>query len=161
MLPVPKDLAPHSGDTDIGTTMLSMTPHQQEVPRSAAVVLLGGVALIHIVELQDKLHEVPYLGVGYILVIAASLLGAALLIRTDSRLGWLLGGGAALVTLIGYCLTRTVGLPRSRGDIGNWLEPMGLASIFVEGALVTLVAAVLHPARIAAPPRALEAATGS
>ena len=109
-----------------------------QVPRAAAVVALGGVALIHILELQSKLKEVPYLGFGYIALVGASVLAAALLVHSNSRAGWIIGGGAALATLIGFTLTRTVGLPQSTDDIGNWLEPMGLASLFVEGIVVML-----------------------
>jgi hypothetical protein len=36
-------------------------------------------------------------------------------------------------------INRTVGMPNATEDVGNWLEPLGLASLFVE-ALVTLVA---------------------
>ena len=116
------------------------TSHSHQVPRAAAVVALGGVALIHLLELQGKLKEVPYLGVGYILLVAATVTAAALLIHSNSRIGWILGGGAALATLIGYSLTRTVGLPQSKDDIGNWLEPIGLASLFIETVVVMLAA---------------------
>ena len=116
------------------------TSHSDQVPRAAAVVALGGVALIHLLELQGKLKEVPYLGVGYILLVAASVVAAALLIHSNSRLGWLIGGGAALATLIGFTLNRTVGLPQSKDDIGNWLEPMAMAAMFVEAVVVMLAA---------------------
>ena len=112
---------------------------EHQVPRAAAIVGLGAVALIHLLELQGKLKETPYIGVGYILLIATCLIAGAMLIHRNDRLGWILGGGAALATLIGYSLTRTVGLPQSNGDIGNWLEPIGLASIFIEG-IVTAIA---------------------
>jgi hypothetical protein len=36
--------------------------------------------------------------------------------------------------------SRTTGLPNSTGDIGNWSEELGLASLFVEGAVVVLSA---------------------
>ena len=116
--------------------MTSSSEHQ--VPRSAAIVGLGGIALIHLLELQNKLKEVPYLGLGYIALIAASVVAAGLLVHSNSRAGWLIGGGAALAALIGYSLTRTVGLPKSHDDIGNWLEPIGLASLFVEGWVASL-----------------------
>jgi hypothetical protein len=35
-------------------------------------------------------------------------------------------------------LSRTTGLPSATGDIGNWTEPLGLASLFVEGAVVVI-----------------------
>ena len=41
-------------------------------------------------------------------------------------------------------ISRTVGLPQGADDIGNWTEPLGLASLFVEGSLVVLSAAVLR-----------------
>ena len=117
--------------------------HSHQVARSAAVVGLAGVALIHLLELQGKLAEVPYLGVGYIALIAASVISGALLIHSNSRIGWMLAGGAALGTIVGFTLTRTVGLPQSTGDIGNWLEPMGLASLFVEVIVVCVAAYAL------------------
>ncbi len=127
------------------------TDHAHQVPRSATVVGLFGIALIHVLELQGKLKEVPYLGVGYILLTAACVIAAGMLVHRNSRLGWMIAGGAALATIVGFALTRTVGLPQSSGDIGNWLEPMGLASLLVEGSVVTLAAYALttHPARAA------------
>ena len=116
-------------------------PNQAEpqVPRATAVVGLAAVALIHILELQGKLKETPYLGIGYILLIVACVVSGALLLHSNDRRGWILGGGAAFATLVGYSITRTVGLPKSMDDIGNWLEPIGLASIFLE-AIVTSIA---------------------
>jgi hypothetical protein len=117
--------------------------HSHQVARSAAVVGLAGVALIHLLELQGKLQEVPYLGVGYIVLIATAVLAGALLVHSNSRVGWMLAGGAALGTIVGFILTRTVGLPQSSDDIGNWLEPMGLASLFVEAVVVGVAAYAL------------------
>jgi hypothetical protein len=119
--------------------MLCMNSHlDHQVPRATAIVGLGAIALIHILELQGKYEETPYLGVGYGLLILGCLVAGALLLHRNDARGWLLGGGAALATLVGYAATRTVGLPASNGDIGNWLEPIGLASIFVEGIVVAV-----------------------
>jgi hypothetical protein len=114
-----------------------------QVARSAAVVGLAGVALIHLLELQGKLQEVPYLGVGYMALIGTAVIAGALLVHSNSRVGWMLAGGAALGTIVGFILTRTVGLPQSTDDIGNWLEPMGLASLFVEAIVVGVAAYAL------------------
>ena len=113
--------------------------HDHQVPRAAAIVGLGARALIHLLELQGKFNETHYLGVGYALLIVACVVAGAMLLHSNDRRGWAIGGGAAFVTLVGYSVTRTVGLPQSNGDIGNWLEPIGLASIFIE-AVVTAVA---------------------
>jgi hypothetical protein len=51
-----------------------------------------------------------------------------------------------------------VGLPQATGDIGNWSEPLGLASLMVEGCLIALSSTVLLGSRsratIAVRPRA-------
>jgi hypothetical protein len=39
---------------------------------------------------------------------------------------------------IGYVLSRTTGLPGAMGDIGNWTEPLGLASLYVEAGVFAL-----------------------
>ena len=52
-----------------------------------------------------------------------------------------------LGALVGFVFSRTVGLPGGADDIGNWTEPLGLASLFVEGSLVALGAARARPDR--------------
>ena len=49
--------------------------------------------------------------------------------------------------MLAYILSRTTGLPNATYDIGIWSEPLGLASLFVEGALVCLTAGVLATRR--------------
>lgn len=88
--------------------------NSHQVQRSAAVVALGGVALVHLLGLQTKLKEVSYIGIGYIFLIASCVIAAAMLVHRNSRLGWNIAGGVALATLIGFSLTRTVGLPHER-----------------------------------------------
>ena len=119
------------------------TDHSLEVPRAAAAVALSGVALIHLLELQTKLREVPYLGVGYLALIIGCVAAGSLLVHRNSPLGWRIAGLSSLGALVGYSLTRTTGLPLSHDDIGNWLEPMGLASLCVESVVVLLAAYAL------------------
>jgi hypothetical protein len=69
-----------------------------------------------------------------------TLLASGILLRTDSRLTWMLGGGAAGLTLLGFILTRTTGLPGFPDNVGNWEEPLGLASLWVEGLVLLLSA---------------------
>jgi len=106
-------------------------PHRL-LARAAAVVGLLGIALIHLLDLQAKLDETPYLGVLYVVLIIAAVATAGALIHLDDRRAWLSAGGLALLTLLGYAVNRTVGMPSATEDIGNWLEPLGLASLFVE-----------------------------
>jgi hypothetical protein len=108
------------------------------VARAAGVVGLAGIGLIHLLDLPSKLTETPYLGWMYIGLIVSAILCAFHLVRTGSDRAWKASGLLALGAMAGYTLTRTVGLPDATGDIGNWLERLGLASLFVEGTLVAL-----------------------
>jgi hypothetical protein len=53
--------------------------------------------------------------------------------------GFLVGFGP----FAGYLLTRLVGLPGDPGDFANWSDPLGTASLFVEGTLMLVTASVL------------------
>lgn len=114
-------------------------------PAARAVGALGltGIGLIHLLDLPSKFSETPYLAWMYIGLIGASILLAGELLRSGARAAWLAGAGLAASAMIGYTLTRTVGLPQAHGDIGNWTEPIGLASLYVEGAFVLLAALVV------------------
>src|SRR3954469_25457952 len=101
------------------------------ITRGVAVVGLAGVALIHLIDAPGKFSETPYMGWMYVGLIAASLGVAYSLIRTSSPKAWLAAAGLAASAIIGFTLTRTVGLPQATGDIGNWSEPLGMASLFV------------------------------
>jgi hypothetical protein len=96
----------------------------------------------------------------YIGAIAASIgLAGWLVARGSSPLVWAATGGLALSVLTGFVLSRPTGLPNSTGDIGNWSEGLGLASMFVEGAVVVLSAwalVVLPSRRDARPSRATQ-----
>jgi hypothetical protein len=48
--------------------------------------------------------------------------------------------GLALVPMVGYVVSRTTGLPGATDDIGDWANPLGLAALAVEAALVLSVA---------------------
>lgn len=103
-----------------------------------AVALLG-VGYVHMLDVRGKLSETPYLGVGYILLVVATVTAAFMVIRGNAK-GWLLGGAAAAATFAGYCLSRTVGLPAATDDIGNWGETLGVWSLLLEGLVVVLAA---------------------
>jgi hypothetical protein len=116
--------------------------------RAVAAVGLAGVALIHLLDAPGKFSETPYMGWMYVGLMAACLVVAADLVVRGSRLAWAGAVALPLSALVGFTLTRTVGLPQAHGDIGNWSEPLGLASLFVEGTLVAFSAvALIAPTR--------------
>ncbi|MCU1375503.1 MAG: hypothetical protein JWO68_2789 [Actinomycetia bacterium] len=122
-------------------------PHRV-IARAAAVVGLLGIALVHLLDLQGKLQETPYLGAAYLLLIGGSLVAAAMLVHTDSRKAWLAAAALALVTIAGYAVNRTIGMPSATDDIGNWLEPLGLASLFIEAVTAAVSVYALADRRV-------------
>jgi hypothetical protein len=113
------------------------------IARTIAVIGLAGVALIHLLDLPGKFQETPYLGWLYVALILGCLAVAATLVHSSDPRAWSAAALLPLGAIVGYMLTRTVGLPQATGDIGNWSEPLGMASLFVEGSLVALASAVL------------------
>jgi hypothetical protein len=117
------------------------------IARAAAVIGLAAVAAIHLVDLPGKLDETPYLFWMYLALIAACVALAGALWRSSDTRAWAAAAFVAVAVLIGYTLSRTTGLPQSSDDIGNWGEPLGIASLFVEGSLAALCGAVLSERR--------------
>ena len=111
--------------------------------RTLAVVGLGGIALIHVLDAPGQFQSAPYLGWMYVALILGCVVVAAALIRDSDPRAWAAAGALALSVIVGYTLSRTTGLPQDSGDIGNWAEPLGMASLFVEGSVVALSAGVL------------------
>jgi len=108
------------------------------VTRAIAIVGLAAIALIHLLDSIGKYGETRYLFWMYIALMAASLAVAGAVLHFRDRRVWLASGGLAASAIAGYVLSRTTGLPAAHGDVGNWTEPLGLASLFVEGAVVAI-----------------------
>src|SRR5262245_32186705 len=83
----------------------------------------------------------------YVALIVSACGLAAAMIWTSDRRGWAAAAALAASVLLGYTLSRTTGLPQAHDDIGNWWEPLGIASLFVEGAVLTLGSAMLWSRR--------------
>jgi hypothetical protein len=110
------------------------------VTRAVGVVGLAGIALIHLLDSIGKFHETPYVAWMYVALMVGSIVVAAGLVHSRDRRLWLAAGLLAASAITGYVVSRTVGLPNATDDIGNWTEPLGLASLFVEGAVVAVSA---------------------
>jgi hypothetical protein len=132
---------------------LGSTPHlPSTATRSAAVPLrvcaaigLIGIALIHLLDAPSKFEETPYQGWLFVILIIASLGLADRLLRSDDTWVWALTGLVAGATIVAFVISRTVGLPGAPGDVGEWEEPIAMASLLVEGIVVWLVALRLAP----------------
>jgi hypothetical protein len=104
--------------------------------RGATVMGLLSIALIHILDLPGKWSEVRYLGVGYVLIIAASLVLAEIISTRIDKRAMYASAALSIAVLVGFIINRTTGMPNATEDIGNWGEPLGLASLFVEAITV-------------------------
>jgi hypothetical protein len=120
--------------------------------RATVAVGLAGIALIHLLDSIGKWSETRYLFWMYIALMAGSIVTAGAVLFTRTRVAWLGAAAVAAGALVGYIVNRTVGLPNAMDDIGNWTEPLGLASLFVEGAVVAVslagLAVTRSPARL-------------
>jgi hypothetical protein len=117
------------------------------IARALAVVGLAGIALIHLLDLPDTLRETPYLGALYLALMAGCGILAATLVRGSASSAWRAAAGLSASVFVGYVLSRTTGLPGAGDDVGNWAESLGMASLFVEGAVISLASAVLWARR--------------
>ena len=114
------------------------------IVRGLAIVGLAGIALIHLLDAPGQFEETPYLGWLYVGLIFGCVAVAGALVRGSSPRAWLAAGALALSVTAGYTLSRTTGLPGASGDVGHWGEQLGIASLFVEGAVVAVSAFALR-----------------
>ena len=98
------------------------------------------LAAIHLMEMPEDFEEMPYLGVlfgvGGVLLVAAAI---GMVRRSSSRIAWATGSLIAAGMFLGYCVSRTVGLPGMEPE--PWGEPLGVVSLVLE--VVLLAAAVV------------------
>ena len=90
------------------------------------------IAAVHVMDLPGKFAETPYLAWGYIGVIAAAAILIERIANGARRQDFVAAALLSAAVLLGFIVNRTVGMPGATGDIGNWFEPLGLLSLFVE-----------------------------
>ena len=108
--------------------------------RATAIVLLVGIAVIHIVQLVPTFQGMAALGFAYLLLIAGAVVVGARLVkghRNDLYL-WLPVAGLGMAVAGGYGFTRLFSTPLDRADVGNWACELGMAALFVEGVLIAI-----------------------
>jgi peptidoglycan/LPS O-acetylase OafA/YrhL len=116
----------------------------------AAIVASG---VIHLIEARDAFGDATYKGILFVAQGLGALVAGVGIYRAERVWGWSLGLLAAGGALIGYVLSRTVGLPGLAPEPAAWLEPMGVASLIVEGLFVLLfVVAWRRPRASTSPP---------
>ncbi|HXW35767.1 MAG TPA: hypothetical protein VEJ87_14400 [Acidimicrobiales bacterium] len=104
--------------------------------RTLTILGLLGIALIHLLDLPGTIGPSPVQGAGYLLIMAGCIATSAALLHAISPGRWVAAMVLGALPAGAYVLTRTVGLPFDTSDIGNWGDPLGTASLFVEGLVV-------------------------
>jgi hypothetical protein len=119
---------------------------QEAAVRGTLAIGLAGIAVIHAVDSVGKWSESPYIFWMYMGLIASAIAIGGAVLFSHSRVPVLAAAGLAGAVLAGYVINRTVGLPNATGDIGNWTEPLGLASMVVEALVLAVAVAGLRSA---------------
>jgi hypothetical protein len=118
--------------------------------RATAIVMLLGIAVVHVVQLVPTFQQTPLLGIAYVMLIVAAVAVGAHLVRgsASSVYLWLPVAGLGLAVISGYTFTRMFSTPFDNADVGNWSCTLGMAALFVEGMLVAIAAyAISHGRR--------------
>jgi hypothetical protein len=124
---------------DAGLPVTSPAGSADAHARGLAIAALAVIAVTHWVDLPDKIAEAPYMAALFIGNIVASLVLAGLLIAGRMTQPALQGGALlSLLTLIGYVLSRSIGLPQIEDHVGHWLDPAGVAAALAEIAMLGL-----------------------
>jgi hypothetical protein len=108
----------------------------------AGILLVLATGLIHGVEGPAHYHEAAYQGLLFFLNTAGALVAARGIYRGATLWSWTLGVLLSAGALMLYLVSHTIGLPGL--DIDDaWFEPLGMASLLVEGLYVIVYASVL------------------
>ena len=129
-------------DTDITTTH---APALATDPAVRAVTAIGlfAVGIIHALEIPGQVSGAAWLTIGFCLLTVVSQGAGLWLLVRPSVLAWEFAGLVCALAAAGYVLTRSVPVPGDAGDVGNWLEPLGVAALITEGTVVILAALIL------------------
>lgn len=112
--------------------------------RIALVAAIAVAAVAHIPVIAPHLDEAPYMGVLFIVFTGACLaLGITIALSNNT---WAYRASAAVcgAGVVTYAATRLVAFPQLSDDVGNWWEPLGIASVVSEAVVVGLALLVLR-----------------
>jgi len=108
---------------------------------------LAGLAVIsaaaHLPVLSEHLHEVPYIGVEFIVLIVACLLIAIAAPAWDTTALYAVAAITCGLAVAAYVATRAATLPGLADDVGDWFEPLGVVAILAEFATVLVAICAL------------------
>ena len=121
----------------------SSRPGRRLAIRAAAAVALVVSGVTHVPVTPEHLEEAPYIGVAFIVLTVACAVLAVAVLLSDSSIVWSLSAWTCGLAVVVYAVSRTVGLPQIRDDIGNWWEPLGVSAVLAELVTVALAAVAI------------------
>lgn len=124
------------------TVLTSQSPVARRLAPLAALGL-GAVCVVHLIDGPGSLMDQFYVGALELALAAACLPLAILLLIRPLPVLWSMALALNLAGLLVFVASRTVGLPGSTDDIGNWSQTLGIVSVIAEGGVIVTAAAAL------------------
>jgi hypothetical protein len=116
-----------------------------------AIGLLLVAGFIHFYDGPDGYEEQVYKGILFFLSGFGTLLASYWIYTGHEKdYGWHLGALVSACVFFGYIISRTLGLPGIPPD--EWMEPIGILSLIVEGGYLILYGWLMSTAKSPAPP---------
>jgi len=110
-----------------------------------AIVLILEIGLLHLMTAQSEYEEAAYMGYLFVGNFLVALLASYGIYR-KKLWGWMFGLFIAVVSITGYVLSRTQGMPGMK--VEEWFTPFGFVAMSTEGIFVLLF--ILRPWKIPA-----------
>jgi hypothetical protein len=119
---------------------MRMTP---TAVQGAGIALILVTGAIHFVDAPGSFGDATYKGLLFLANGIGALVAAVGIYRGERTWGWALGVLVAGGALVGYVISRTVGLPGLEPE--TWLEPLGILSLMVEAAFIVVTLREILP----------------
>jgi hypothetical protein len=105
-----------------------------------AALALVAVAVVHLLDGPGSLQDTFYIGALELALAAACVPLAIMLIVQPARATWGTAGAITALAFALYVASRTVGLPGSMDDIGNWAQTLGMVNLATEAVVIAMAA---------------------
>jgi hypothetical protein len=119
-----------------------VTGRSLALPAAAALI---AVSVVHLVDGPGSLPDQFYIGALELALATACVPLCLLMMMRPTRPLWTAALALNLAALAAFVASRTVGLPGSTDDIGNWGQLLGVVNLLSEGALIAIALTALRP----------------